>query len=337
MKYGYIRVSTREQDETRQIIALNNVGVSREHIFIDKSTGTTFIGRDNWQKLMAKIVVGDIIVIKELDRLGRNNKEVKEAFELINKKGAYLEFIEQPLLNTYGKSKIEQELLQPLIVHLLGYFAEKENEKRKIRQSEAYAALPKDEKGRKISRKTKRVLGRTNLYENLTSVQRKQVEAWINKSISTKDCLELMKISRRSLYNLKKKLEGENMKLTLLWEHHELDGIPKELFPTGFYKFNFVVNKKHNLLEKFLNKFHKKITGYTFSLVISDDGFDRMYKLFDKPNDYSTDCLVVCPEENIKHFGYFNITEDKKIIFYPINEADPKEIINREKNAINKN
>ena len=64
MKYGYIRVSTRHQDETRQSLALIEAGVSKDNIFIDKSTGTTFIGREAWEKLLAKVVIGDIIVIK---------------------------------------------------------------------------------------------------------------------------------------------------------------------------------------------------------------------------------------------------------------------------------
>ena len=71
MKYGYIRVSTREQDETRQIEALKKVGVSIDNIFIDKSTGTTFVGRDSWFKLLATVVIGDTIVIKELDRVSK--------------------------------------------------------------------------------------------------------------------------------------------------------------------------------------------------------------------------------------------------------------------------
>lgn len=80
MKYGYIRVSTKKQDETRQITALVKAGISKENIFIDKSSGTTFVGREAWEKLLAKVVIGDIIVIKELDRLGRNNEEIKKKF-----------------------------------------------------------------------------------------------------------------------------------------------------------------------------------------------------------------------------------------------------------------
>jgi DNA invertase Pin-like site-specific DNA recombinase len=206
MKYGYIRVSTREQDETRQIKALKKVGILEKDIFIDKSTGTTFIGRESWQKLLAKVVVGDTITIKELDRLGRNNKEVKETFELVSKKGVFLEFLEQPLLNTYGKSEIERELLQPLILHLLGYFAEKENEKRKTRQKEAYAALPRDEKGRIVSRKKNKVVGRPNILENITGEQKRLIGLCSKKEITIEECMNLTKFSRATIYKLRKNL-----------------------------------------------------------------------------------------------------------------------------------
>ena len=206
MKYGYIRVSTREQDETRQIKALKKVGILEKDIFIDKITGTNFIGRESWQKLLAKVVVGDTITIKELDRLGRNNKEVKETFELVSKKGVFLEFLEQPLLNTYGKSEIERELLQPLILHLLGYFAEKENEKRKTRQKEAYAALPRDEKGRIVSRKKNKVVGRPNILENITGEQKRLIGLCSKKEITIEECMNLTKFSRATIYKLRKNL-----------------------------------------------------------------------------------------------------------------------------------
>ncbi|WP_238960435.1 hypothetical protein [Fusobacterium polymorphum] len=71
------------------------------------------------------MIIANVIVIKELDGLGRNNSEIKETFILLKNKGVYLEFLEQPLLNTTNKSQIEIELVQPIILHLLGYFAEK--------------------------------------------------------------------------------------------------------------------------------------------------------------------------------------------------------------------
>lgn len=146
MKYGYIRVSTRQQDIVRQTKAIIDSGVLKDNIYIEKASGNTFLGREQWEKLMAKVEINDTIVIKELDRLGRNNKEIKETLEKLKRKGVFIEFLDQPLLNTYGKSEIEIELIQPLILHLLGYFAEKERIKLKQRQKEAYEALNIDEK-----------------------------------------------------------------------------------------------------------------------------------------------------------------------------------------------
>jgi len=204
MRYGYIRVSTRRQDETRQISALLENGISRENIFIDKSSGKSFIGREEWNRMMVTIEIGDIIVVKELDRLGRNNQEIKDTFEKIKRKGAYLEFLEQPLLNTSNKSQIEIELLQPVILHLLGYFAEKERESLKQRQKEGYANLPVDEKGRKISRKKNKVIGRPNKIENLTKEQKRYIKAWLDKNIIAKECMVSTGLSKSSLYRIKK-------------------------------------------------------------------------------------------------------------------------------------
>lgn len=213
MKYGYIRVSTKKQDETRQRTALISSGVPLENIFSDKSTGTTFVGREAWEKLLAKVVIGDIIVIKELDRLGRNNEEIKNNFELLNKKGVYLEFLEQPLLNTFGMSKLERELLQPLILHLLGYFAEKENEKRKNRQAEAYANLPRDEKGRMVSRKKNKPVGRPNALDNLTAEQRRSIELFTNSQISLEECIKLSNLKRTTIFKIKKILFPNSVKV----------------------------------------------------------------------------------------------------------------------------
>jgi resolvase/recombinase len=206
MKYGYIRVSSKTQDEERQIQALFSYGVSRENIFIDKASGKNFIDRENWEKLMAKVIVNDIIVIKELDRLGRNNNEIKDTFELLKNKRVFLEFIEQPILNTANKSELEMELLHPIILHLLGYFAEKERVKIRQRQREAYNVLETDKKGRKISRKKGKIVGRPNKIENLTTEQKRYVKAWIDKSIKLRDCIKLTGLSSATLYRIKQNM-----------------------------------------------------------------------------------------------------------------------------------
>ena len=208
MKYGYLRVSTNTQDETRQREALKKYGVLEENIYLDKASGKNFIDRTEWQKLLVKVIIGDIIVIKELDRLGRNNAEIKETFILLKNKGVYLEFLDQPLLNTTNKSQIEIELVQPIILHLLGYFAEKEREKIKIRQKEAYDSLEKDSKGRKISRKKNKVVGRPNKIEKILQDNSEIIKLWIEKKITTKKTLEILNIARSSLFRIKNEINN---------------------------------------------------------------------------------------------------------------------------------
>ena len=208
MKYGYLRVSTNTQDETRQREALKKYGVLEENIYLDKASGKNFIDRTEWQKLLVKVIIGDVIVIKELDRLGRNNTEIKETFILLKNKGVYLEFLDQPLLNTTNKSQIEIELVQPIILHLLGYFAEKEREKIRTRQKEAYDSLEKDSKGRKISRKKNKVVGRPNKIEKILQDNSEIIKLWIEKKITTKKTLEILNISRSSLFRIKNEINN---------------------------------------------------------------------------------------------------------------------------------
>jgi resolvase/recombinase len=215
MKYGYIRVSSKTQDEERQVQALFSYGVSRENIFIDKASGKNFINRENWEKLMTKVIVNDIIVIKELNRLGGNNNEIKDTFELLKNKRVFLEFIEQPILNTTNKSELEMELLHPIILHLLGYFAEKERVKIRQRQREAYNVLETDKKGRKISRKKGKIVGRPNKIENLTTEQKRYVKAWIDKSIKLRDCIKLTGLSSATLYRIKQNMGNVDKRKTV--------------------------------------------------------------------------------------------------------------------------
>ena len=215
MKYGYIRVSSKTQDEERQVQALFSYGVSRENIFIDKASGKNFINRENWEKLMTKVIVNDIIVIKELNRLGGNNNAIKDTFELLKNKRVFLEFIEQPILNTTNKSELEMELLHPIILHLLGYFAEKERVKIRQRQREAYNVLETDKKGRKISRKKGKIVGRPNKIENLTTEQKRYVKAWIDKSIKLRDCIKLTGLSSATLYRIKQNMGNVDKRKTV--------------------------------------------------------------------------------------------------------------------------
>lgn len=217
MRYGYARVSTREQDEARQVEALQRAGV--QEIIIEKASGKNFIDRTEWQKLMAKVVPDDVIVVKSLDRLGRNNEEIKKTFELLAKRNVYLEFIDNEILNTRATTeaeKMSQNLIQPIVLHLMGFFAERERQMIKERQAEAYKQLEIDEKGRKLSNKkkdrygNKKICGRPNKVENLTKKQKDVINRWILKTIKTDECILLSGLGRSTLFRIKKQMLENN-------------------------------------------------------------------------------------------------------------------------------
>lgn len=206
-KIGYARVSL-NQNETRQIEDLKKAGV--EEIYIEKSLGKNFIGRDSWNKLLIDCTEGDTIVITELNRLGRNKLEIKENFELIQKKGIYLEVLNMPLFNVGISDPLISNLICPIVLELLDYMA---NEEKKIilkRQKEAYESLPRDEKGRIVSKKNNKPVGRENAYDNMKADQRKAIELWIEKRITTDECIKLTKFSRATIFRIKKILKSEN-------------------------------------------------------------------------------------------------------------------------------
>lgn len=112
-----------------------------------------------------------------------------------------------PFLNTNNENEMMRELLQPLVLSVLSYFAEKELETKKERQAGAYEALPVDEKGRKISIKKNKVVGRPSKQEGLTQQQKRYIEAWIAGNIKTKDCIKATGIGKTTLFYIKKNLK----------------------------------------------------------------------------------------------------------------------------------
>lgn len=98
--YGYVRVSTKEQNEDRQLIALHEVGVPQKNIYMDKQSGKDF-NRPQYKKLLKKIKPGDLLYIKSIDRLGRNYEEIQNQWRIITKeKNADIYVIDMPLLDT---------------------------------------------------------------------------------------------------------------------------------------------------------------------------------------------------------------------------------------------
>lgn len=206
-KIGYARVSL-NQNETRQIEDLKKAGV--EEIYIEKSLGKNFIGRDCWNKLLIDCTEGDTIVITELNRLGRNKLEIKESFELIQKKGINLEVLNMPLFNAGISAPLISNLICPIVLELLDYMANEEKKTILKRQKEAYESLPRDEKGRIVSKKNNKPVGRENAFDNMTTKQRKTIDLWIEKRITTDECIKITKFSRSTIFRIKKILKNEN-------------------------------------------------------------------------------------------------------------------------------
>lgn len=152
--YGYIRVSTREQNEDRQLVAMKNFGVPSENIFVDKQSGKDF-KRPAYIELLEKLKPTDTLVVKSIDRLGRNFYEILEQWRLITvEKQAYIVILDMPLLDTrHQKDDLTSQLISTLVLQLLSYVAQIERDFIHQRQAEGIAAAKA--KGIRFGRPTK--------------------------------------------------------------------------------------------------------------------------------------------------------------------------------------
>ena len=140
MEYGYVRVSTKEQNEYRQMIALREFGIEEKRIFMDKQSGKDF-ERAKYKKLLRKIKSGDTLVVKSIDRLGRNYDEILEQWRIITKdKQVAIVVLDMPLLDTRQNRDLTGTLIADIVLQLLSYVAQTEREFIRQRQAEGIAA-----------------------------------------------------------------------------------------------------------------------------------------------------------------------------------------------------
>lgn len=138
--YGYARVSTRDQSEEWQINALKNFGVSAEKIFVDCQSGKDF-NRPQYKRLLRKLKSDSVLVVKSIDRLGRNYAEIIEQWRVITKeKGAAIVVLDMPLLDTRNKKDFLGTIIADLTLQIMSAFAQMEREAIKKRQAEGIAA-----------------------------------------------------------------------------------------------------------------------------------------------------------------------------------------------------
>lgn len=197
MDYGYIRVSTKEQNERRQFIALQEFGIENNRIFVDKQSGKNF-ERTWYQRILRKLKRGDALVIKSIDRLGRNYEEILEQWRIITKeKQADIVVIDMPLLDTRRNRDLTGTLIADIVLQLLSYVAQTEREFIHQRQAEGIAAARAQ--GVKFGR---RPMERPVKYTQLK-------EQWMQGKISARSAARELGITHRTF---------------LLWARENADG-----------------------------------------------------------------------------------------------------------------
>ena len=151
--YGYVRVSTREQNEDRQLIALREVGVEERNIFLDKQSGKDF-DRPQYKKLLRKLKKDDLLYIKSIDRLGRNYEEILQQWRLLTKdRGIDIVVLDMPLLDTRRGKDLMGTFLSDIVLQVLSFVAE--NERTNIRQRQAEGIAAAKARGVKFGRPPK--------------------------------------------------------------------------------------------------------------------------------------------------------------------------------------
>lgn len=202
-KYGYIRVSTKEQNPERQLAALLEFSIPKEHIFLDRESGKDFL-RPNYQKLMKTLKRGDMVIIKSIDRLGRNYEEILEQWRIITKEiGANIQVIDMPLLNTNTvHGDLTGIFISDLVLQILAYVAETERTFIKQRQAEGIAIAKA--KGVRFG------CPKAELPEQFETYFR----MWKKGEISTRKAAELLHMSHATFYRrCQERMAGENGKI----------------------------------------------------------------------------------------------------------------------------
>lgn len=194
--FGYCRVSSQDQNEDRQLEAMLDLGINERDIFIDKCSGKNF-DRPQYQALKLQLREGDVLVIKSIDRLGRNYKQICAEWKEITKDiKANIKVIDMPILDTTRTDGLIGEVISDIVLQLLSYVAEQERSFIKQRQAE----------GIKIAKEKGKHLGRTPLQypTNWNEVY----NLWKQELITAREAMRRMELKPTSFYKLAKKYQA---------------------------------------------------------------------------------------------------------------------------------
>lgn len=196
--YGYVRVSSTDQNEDRQVIALSDVGVPKRNIYMDKMSGKDF-ARPQYQKLLRKLKPGDLLYIMSIDRLGRNYEEIQKQWRAITKeKQTDICVIDMPLLDTRQGKDLMGTFIADLVLQILSFVAQSERENIRKRQAEGIAAAKA--KGVRFGRPEK------DVPEDFGGI----IQAWERGIHSTAETLALCDMSASTFYRRRREYRMEH-------------------------------------------------------------------------------------------------------------------------------
>ena len=194
--FAYCRVSSTDQNEDRQVEAMLELGINERDIFIDKCSGKNF-DRPQYQALKLQLREGDLLVIKSIDRLGRNYKQICEEWrEIVRDIKANIKVVDMPILDTTRTDGLIGEVISDIVLQLLGYVAEQERAFIKQRQAE----------GIKLAKEKGKRLGKPPIQypENWQEVYL----VWKSGSITAREAMKRLNLKPTSFYKLAKNYKG---------------------------------------------------------------------------------------------------------------------------------
>ncbi len=192
--YGYVRVSSADQNEDRQMIEMRRVGVPSNNIFIDKQSGKDF-ERPSYKRMVRRLREGDLLYILSIDRLGRNYEEIQDQWRVLTKeKRIDIIVLDMPLLDTRQGKDLMGTFIADLVLQILSFVAQSERERIRERQRQGIAAAKA--RGVKFGRAEK------PLPEDFEEL----VDGWTNGQLTLAEAVEICGISEATLYRRMRKL-----------------------------------------------------------------------------------------------------------------------------------
>lgn len=193
--YGYARVSAKDQNEERQLIALADAGVEEKNIYMDKQSGKDF-NRPQYKRLAKKLRAGDLLYILSIDRLGRNYEEIQNQWRVLTKEiGVDICVIDMPLLDTRNGKDLMGTFIADLVLQILSFVAQNERENIRKRQAEGIAAA----KARGVH------MGRP--VKEAPSDFDRIVKAWEKKEITMAEAIQMTGMSETTFYRRRREMQ----------------------------------------------------------------------------------------------------------------------------------